>query len=174
MRPKPQLTDPLQRHKSRIVAAKIPLLVFLLVAGALTAVLVWWAFFLLPQNHQTSVRSTTSTPPSESVYVPPGYSRVELPDAASVPNVGTSGWICAPSVVGVTCFVPDGSPLPPGAIPTTTASPNTPAPPASGESGDWTNKVVALVGALAVLLTALGSIGWRPFGRGGESVQDAQ
>ncbi len=183
---KPSRFSGLRNFGKRIVAAKIPLLVFLGVSGALTAVLVWWAFFLPPQDLHSSLHSSvgdvtsTSTSPLGSVEVPPGYSRVELTDSNSVPNVGNSGWICSRSrweyVGGVTCFVPNGSQLPAGArsvttASVTTASPNTAAPLASGEADGWMNKIVAIAGALAVVLTALASLGWRPFGRGGESAK---
>jgi hypothetical protein len=57
---KPSRFPKLRSFGNRLVAAKIPLLVFLVVSGALTAVLVWWAFFLLPQDHRSSASGASS------------------------------------------------------------------------------------------------------------------
>lgn len=157
----------------RVAGAKVPLVVFLIVSGGLATTLMWWAFLQSPGDISSQGRSSTSTStlPSGAVDVPSGYSRVELTNAASIPDVGTSGWICTesryPTLYGPTCFVPDGKPLPAGATAVTTAPGSLAAPPPeSGGGGDWVNKAVALAGAAAVLLTALSGLGWQPFRKG--------
>jgi hypothetical protein len=158
-----------RRVVRRIAAAKVSLPVFLIFTVILTAGLFGnWALSSLTDfssvafGPPVSGPSPTTPGAANAEDVPPGYSRITLPEATGIPDVGDSGWICSRSRYqyvgdGVTCFVPDKSKSapPPAAAP--------------AEKSDWTAKLLAISSAIGVLATAAAALGWRPFDRGSDS-----
>lgn len=141
-----------------------------------------WVYVLVryPPNSVSNVApgsapsaSPTPTPPVNTplVNVPPGYARLELNEASSAPtDAAAKGWLCFPARFpydGVTCFVPDGSkPLP--EAPTSASESAKPVRDIAAKPDDSALKLAwwtVIITGSAGWVTALGSIGFRVFGR---------
>ncbi|MDT5318457.1 MAG: hypothetical protein QOD88_979 [Mycobacterium sp.] len=160
---KPSWRVGLRGARKAILAPKISLAVFAFALLLFAGFTMYLALYQSPKPSSPSVNSGTTTPASpsspSSVQVPDGYLRLELNEASGAPSdAAAKGWLCFPARFpydGVTCFVPNGSAVPPTATAAPTSAPSNTAAPTSGDKQPWW--YLLMIGS-AALITAIGGV----------------